>query len=123
MFWSCEGWLNSGKEYDLLSQHVYRFSHLPVFFFFLLRNVDTGDHLKKQCNQKCITRLRVYWATFMRSGLLVWNTVRLKESVLKTCSRHGRYLFRQSLAAGLLSPGPGCLPSCGLSRWPWPKTP
>jgi hypothetical protein len=33
------------------------------------------------------------------------------------------YLFRQSLAAGLYSPGPWALPSCGLSLSPWPNTP
>jgi hypothetical protein len=49
MLCSCEGWLNSGKEYVLLSQHVYRFSRLPVFS--LLGNVDIGDcYQKKPCN-------------------------------------------------------------------------
>jgi hypothetical protein len=45
------------------------------------------------------------------------------ESVLKSCSCQGIYLFRQSLAAGKLSPGPGSLLYCWLSLWPWPNTP
>ena len=72
ILWSCEHWLNSGKEYFLLSQHVLRFSLLPVFV--------------------CLE-------------MLIVETV------------------RQSLAAGLLIPGPGGLPHCWLSLWPWPNTP
>jgi hypothetical protein len=49
MLWSCEGWLNSGKEYVLLSQDCYRISLILVFC--LLVNVDTGDYYqKKLCN-------------------------------------------------------------------------
>ena len=35
----------------------------------------------------------------------------------------GSYLFMPSLATGLLSPGPGDLPYCWLSLWPWTNKP
>lgn len=52
MLWSCEGWLNSGKEYALSSQHVYRFSLLLVFVCLEMLILET--YLKEQCNQAFI---------------------------------------------------------------------
>ena len=37
---------------------------------------------------------------------------------MKTCPLQGKYLFKQSQVAALLSPGPGV--GC---HWPWPNTP
>jgi hypothetical protein len=48
MLWSCEGWLNSGKEDVLLSHYVYRFSRLPGFVFtemFILETVIRSNYV------------------------------------------------------------------------------
>ena len=45
MLWSCEGWLNSGKEYVILPQYVYRSS-----LFVCLQMLILETYQKKLCN-------------------------------------------------------------------------
>ena len=56
MLWSCEGWLNSDKEYVLLSKYVYRFSLLPVFVCVEMLILETV--IRRNCVTKHLYRLR-----------------------------------------------------------------
>ena len=52
MLWSCKGWLNSGKQYVILSLHVYRFTLLIGFVCLEMLILET--YLKKLFNQAFI---------------------------------------------------------------------